>query len=110
MSEPIAIETLEEHEPMTGFRGRFVHSERMTQAYWRIAGGAVLPEHSHPQEQVVHMLEGELELVVGGAPHRLVAGQVLVIPSGTPHSGRALRDCRVLDVFSPPRDLAGFVR
>ena len=47
---PVEIESLEEHEPMQGFHGRFVHSATMTHAYWRIDQGAQLPEHSHPQK------------------------------------------------------------
>ena len=40
------------------FHGRFVHSERMTFAWWRIEPGAEVPEHDHPHEQVVNVLEG----------------------------------------------------
>lgn len=106
----ISIESLQEHEPMKGCHGRFVHSETMTHAYWRIEAGAVVPEHHHAQEQVVNVLEGELEFVLDGAPHRLGPGDILVVPSEVPHSARAITKCRVLDVFSPPRDLTGFVR
>jgi len=110
MSEAIRIDALEEHEPMKGCHGRFVHSATMTHAYWRIEQGAVVPEHQHAQEQVVNVLEGELELVLDGVPHRLRPGDVLVVPSGARHSARGIVESRVLDVFSPPRELAGFVR
>ncbi len=102
--EPIEIVALAEREPMPGFRGRFVHTENMTLAYWRITQDAALPEHSHFHEQVVNVLEGELELTVGVTTRVLRPGAVWVIPSGIPHSGRALTVCRVLDVFQPVRD------
>ena len=50
------------------------------------------------------MLEGELELVVAGTPHRLTPGTVFAIPGNVPHAGTALVATRVLDVFSPPRE------
>jgi len=50
------------------------------------------------------VLEGTLELVVGGQTHRLDPGQTYVIPPDVPHSGRALSRCRVLDVFAPVRE------
>ncbi|HVS64045.1 MAG TPA: cupin domain-containing protein [Thermoanaerobaculia bacterium] len=106
----IRIESLDEHEPMKGCHGRFVHSATMTHAYWRIEQGAVVPEHRHPQEQVVNVLEGELELVLDGVAHRLRPGDVLVVPADVAHSARAIAESRVLDVFSPPRDVTGFVR
>jgi quercetin dioxygenase-like cupin family protein len=84
--------------------GRFIHSERMTFALWRIEEGAKLPLHSHPHEQVVHVRSGELELVVDGTRHLLVEGTVLVIPASAPHEGRAITEVMVMDTFAPVRD------
>ena len=98
------LSTLPVREPVPGFRGRFVHTPTTTLAYWDIAANVSLPEHQHPHEQVVNVLEGELELVVAGVPHRLTANKVYTIPGDTPHSARAVTPCRVLDVFSPPRE------
>ncbi len=103
-STPIALSEVSEREVMPGFRGRMVHSASMTLAYWDVDAGSVLPEHQHPHEQVVNMLDGVLEIVLAGVAHRLSAGDLLVIPSGVPHSGRAVTDARVLDVFSPVRE------
>jgi quercetin dioxygenase-like cupin family protein len=91
-------------EVFPGFHGRFVHAGRSTFAYWDVEEGASVPQHAHPHEQVVNMLEGELELTVDGTAHRLRAGDVLVIPGGSHHSARAIGPCRVLDVFTPVRD------
>jgi unsaturated pyranuronate lyase len=90
-------------EVMPGFRGRFVHGENVTLAYWNVDKGAVLPAHSHPHEQVVNVLDGEFELVVEGTPHVLRTGDVFAIPSNAPHSGRGLSPCWILDVFCPVR-------
>lgn len=89
---------------MPGFRGQFIHSDNMTFAYWKVAANALLPEHSHPHEQVVNMLEGELEMTVEGVTHVLRTGDVLAIPGNAVHSGRALSECRALDVFCPVRE------
>ena len=91
-------------ERMPGMHGKFLHSGSMTFVYWDIEEGAGLPEHFHPHEQVVNMLEGEFELVVAGTPHRLKPGDVLAIPGDAPHSGRAITRCRILDVFHPIRE------
>lgn len=104
MPDRYTLSALEVREPIPGHRGRFLHSEHTTHVYWEIEAGAQLPEHSHPHEQIVNMLEGTYELVVDGASHVLEAGQVLVIPGGRPHSGTARTDCRILDVFSPVRE------
>lgn len=87
-----------------GYNGKFLHSANMTLVYWDIKKDAPLPEHSHVHEQVVNMLEGEFELVVDGVPHHLKPGDVFIVPSNARHSGKAITDCRILDVFYPIRE------
>jgi quercetin dioxygenase-like cupin family protein len=94
----------EAREIMPGFRGHFVHSEHTTHVFWDADEGASVPEHAHPHEQIVSMLEGTLELVLAGTMHVLSAGDVLVIEGGQPHSATARTACKILDVFSPVRE------
>jgi quercetin dioxygenase-like cupin family protein len=100
----LSLEELEERELVPGFKGRFVHSENMTFAYWNIEAGAALPEHSHPHEQVANVIEGELELTLNGATKILSPGSVVVIPGDATHTGKAITRCRVIDVFYPVRE------
>src|SRR5687767_1994188 len=97
-------EKIEAKTIIPGFRAKFVHSANMTFALWDIEAGAQLPEHSHPHEQVVHQLYGELELTVDGVTTILRPGTVAVIPSNTVHSGRALTACHAMDAFYPLRE------
>ncbi len=91
-------------EPAPGYRAVFVHSENMTIAYWEVEEGAVMPEHAHPHEQVASVIEGRFELTVDGESKVLDNGYAAVIPSNTPHGGRALTHCRLIDVFHPVRE------
>ncbi|MBU7024416.1 MAG: cupin domain-containing protein [Theionarchaea archaeon] len=91
-------------EIVPGYHGKFVHTENMTLAYWNIAAGSPLPEHTHPHEQVVNVLEGTMELAIEGKVHELKEGSVMVIPGGVPHSGKSVTTCRVIDVFYPVRE------
>jgi quercetin dioxygenase-like cupin family protein len=91
-------------EVIPGFVGRFLHSDTMTFALWQIAAGSSLPEHSHPHEQVVHLYEGEFEMTVEGGTLRMKSGDVFAIPGNARHHGRAITDCRIMDVFCPVRE------
>jgi len=73
-------------------------------AIWDIRKGAVLPEHRHVHEQITYIMEGQLEMVIGGEKYLLTTGTVHAIPSNTPHSAVALTDCKVVDSFAPARD------
>jgi len=101
---PIHLDAIELREPIPGFKGRFIHTSSMTFAFWEIEAGSVLPEHSHPHEQVVHLIEGEMVLTLDGHRNTLASGSLLVIPSNVPHSGRTVSASRVLDVFHPVRE------
>lgn len=87
-----------------GAKARFVHSQNMTLAYWEFEAEVSLPDHSHPHEQITHILEGVFELTIEGQTHRLEAGIVAVIPPNTRHSGKSITQCRLADVFYPVRE------
>ena len=73
-------------------------------AYFDIAKGEIVPEHSHHNEQISYIVSGVLKFVLGGKDEIIVrGGEVLVIPSNLSHSAEALEDCVAIDVFSPPR-------
>ena len=100
----IRLDDLKPREVFPGHRARFVHSDRMTVAHWRIDAGSAVPEHDHPHEQIVNVLAGTYELTVAGKPLTLEPGMVAVIPGGVRHSGRAITDAILLDVFHPARE------
>src|SRR6516162_6338362 len=59
--------------------------------------------HSHPQEHIVHILEGKMQLIVDGVPHELSTGDSFYLASNVSHGVETLSATRVLDTFSPPR-------
>ena len=91
-------------EQMPGMRGRFLHSGSMTSCTGTSRRAAASASTRILTSRSSNMLEGELELVVDGRPHRLKPGDVLAIPGNAPHSGRAITRCRILDVFWPIRE------
>jgi quercetin dioxygenase-like cupin family protein len=100
----ITLEDLPEKEAVPGFWGRFVHSEHMTVAFWRVEAGSILPEHTHQHEQVTAVLEGELELSLAGEKQVLKPGIVVTVPANVKHQGKALTPCRLMDAFYPVRE------
>jgi len=54
-----------------------------------IAPGVLAPNHSHPGDEIVYVIEGLLEYQLEGKPPvTLKAGEVLFIPAGTIHSAK----------------------
>ena len=98
------LDDIKGKEIVPGLFGRFVHGETMTLSFVDIQPGARLPEHSHPHEQITYLIEGELEMVIGGEKMLLTPGMVHVIPGNVPHSAIAHTFVKVLDAFSPVRE------
>ncbi|MGE0360475.1 MAG: cupin domain-containing protein [Vicinamibacterales bacterium] len=58
--------------------------------------GQGLSEHTTPFDALVLVLEGELGLVIGGAPVVAVPGTVVRLPAGVPHAVDARLPSRML--------------
>jgi quercetin dioxygenase-like cupin family protein len=91
-------------ERLPGWRGRYFNSPSMTFAHYEFDAGSSIHEHFHPQEQVYHILEGELELAIGGVTQRLGPGFVGVVPSNTPPAVKAISSGKVIVVGYPLRE------
>jgi quercetin dioxygenase-like cupin family protein len=100
----INLRSYPEFEPVDGYCVRFVHTERMTLAYWTIEAGAAMPMHQHPHEQVATVLDGTFALTVDGETKHMEANDVAVIPPNVPHGGHAVTTCRMIDAFQPVRE------
>lgn len=83
-----------------------ITGERAMLAHVYLKKGAVVPMHSHDNEQITYVIDGALEFRIGdGGPEGLVvrSGEVLHLPSNVPHEAVALEDTIDVDVFTPPR-------
>jgi quercetin dioxygenase-like cupin family protein len=87
-----------------GIIGHYAHGDKSSMGLVLIEKGSNLPEHSHIHEQITYILEGQLDMIIGGKAYSLTAGMFHVIPSNTLHSAVAATDCKVIDVFSPVRE------
>ncbi len=82
---------------------KIVAGEREMLAQIYLKRGALVPMHQHESEQMTYVLQGALRFLVGGEEFIVREGEVLHIPSGTPHQAEALDDTFELDVFTPLR-------
>jgi len=98
------IKSIPSKEIVPGITGYYAHGDKHTLGYVELKKGSVVPEHHHPHEQITYILEGQLNMVIGGQPCLLTQGMYHIIPSDTPHSAVAITDCTVIDTFSPTRE------
>ena len=58
--------------------------------------GQGLTEHTSPFDALVLVLEGSLDLTIGGTAARATPGTVVRMPAGIPHALEAPEACRML--------------
>ncbi len=93
------------HHPFPGVQMHTTEAEKMTLSIVDMQAHAVIPEHSHPHEQIGYMVEGEAEFVIEGDSLQVRAGQMWRLPGGVRHKVIAGdRPMRAIDVFYPPRE------
>ncbi len=98
------IKELKPKELVTGITGYYAHGDRISFGLVELDAGSSVPLHQHVQEQITYIIEGELDMVIGGESCVLTAGMYHVIPSNTLHSAVAITACKVIDTFSPVRE------
>ncbi|MCX2720706.1 cupin domain-containing protein [Lentiprolixibacter aurantiacus] len=98
------LSEIKPREIIPGYHGRLIHGKNMSLAFWEVEAGAEVPEHAHMHEQIMQVQQGQFEFTVGGNTRIYGPGELVVIPSEVPHSGKALTPCKLMDIFSPVRD------
>ena len=98
------IKNIKPKELAPGITGYYAHGVKSTFGYVELKKGSNVPLHSHINEQITYMIEGQLDMVIGGEACSLTAGMYHVIHANVPHSAYAVTDCKVIDAFSPVRE------
>jgi len=52
--------------------------------------GQGLSEHTAPFDALVQVLEGEAEIMVAGHTHRVLGGEMIMMPANQPHALKAI--------------------
>ena len=55
-----------------------------------------LSEHTAPFDAMVQVLDGEAEIRIAGTPHRVTAGQIIIMPANAPHALKAISPFKML--------------
>jgi quercetin dioxygenase-like cupin family protein len=94
-------------EPVKGAHMALIgDGERMTLIRMEFKPGSIVPDHSHPNEQIGTCIEGTGTLTSGGMPLKVEPGVSWVIPADESHKFEANGNSSVIiyEAFSPPRE------
>lgn len=67
-----------------------------TVTFFAFAEGQGLSEHTAPFDALVHLLEGEAEIIISGKPVHLRSGEMVIMPANQRHALRATENFKMI--------------
>ena|SRR5579871_6477404 len=98
------VHTIVPRQIWEGITSRAVDGENVTVTLLELDANAVVPEHSHVNEQIGVLVEGSVSFRIGDETGEVETGGMWVIPAHVPHTVTVGPSGAVIvEVFSPPR-------
>jgi len=94
--EAVYAASLVEYAPESVVSRQLVKNEAGTITLFAFDQGQSLSEHTTPFDALVQVIDGKVELIIGGESVPAVAGQMVLMPAGVPHAVRAPQRFKML--------------
>ena len=92
-----------DYKQLEGYKRRVVVGKNLMMVYVEREAGSTT-EHSHPNEQMIYLLEGKAKFRLGDEEREIGAGQAIHVEPDLVHQVDALTSIRYLGIYSPPRE------
>ncbi|WP_192961747.1 cupin domain-containing protein [Methanothermobacter thermautotrophicus] len=92
----IKISDLIDYQDDSVVSREIIRRETGTVTLFAFDRGQGLSEHIAPFDAMVQVIDGEAEVTISGERHRLVAGEMIIMPAGKPHAVMAVKPFRML--------------
>lgn len=88
-AQPVHLAALIDYAPGAVVSRALARASGGSVTLFAFEAGQELSEHTAPFDALVEVLDGEAELVIGGAPVRARAGETVLMPAHVPHAVKA---------------------
>jgi quercetin dioxygenase-like cupin family protein len=95
-SEPVNLSDLVDYAEGSVVSRTLAKSKAGTMTVFAFDAGQELSEHSTPYDAYVQVLDGKVELTIGGEPIEAQSGQIVLMPAEIPHALKALTPFKML--------------
>ncbi|HDQ73800.1 MAG TPA: cupin domain-containing protein [Chloroflexi bacterium] len=100
-----SVDELPAADMLPGVTRRAVYLDDTMMTFFDFEPGSVVPEHSHPHEQITYIVKGAMKFTLQDETHVLRAGEGVCCPPDVPHSAVILDEPTVaLDAWYPMRE------
>ena len=93
---PLALASLINYQNNSVVSKQLLDKKAGTLTLFAFDEGQGLSEHTAPYDATVLILDGRAVVLIGGKPHRVVAGQMIIMPAHVPHAVKAHEKFKML--------------
>ncbi len=86
----LSLADLAEFQPGAIVSREILRKKTGTVTVFAFDKGEELSEHTAPFDALVFALEGQADVSIAGTPHRVKAGEMIIMPAGKPHALKAV--------------------
>jgi len=97
--KPLKMASLAEYQAGAIVSREVLRKETGTVTTFAFDEGQGLSEHTAPFDALVCVLEGEVEISIAGKPHRVTAGEMIIMPANKPHALKAVSRFKMMLVM-----------
>ncbi len=94
-----AVETLSDlasYQPGSVVSRTLIDEKSGTVTFFAFDEGQGLSEHTAPFDALVQIVDGEVDIAIGGKPYHLRQGQIIIMPAQVPHALKAATPFKML--------------
>ena len=99
VGQEVRAASLVEVQPGAVVSREVVSKPQGTVSIFAFDKGEGLSEHTAPFDALVYALEGTVRVTLGGVPHEVSEGQMIIMPAGVPHALHALTPFKMMLVM-----------
>ena len=95
-AQPVAIKDAIEYASDSVVSKMLIKKETGNLTLFAFDKGQSLSEHTAPYDALVHIIDGEAEIVIAKKVVRMMAGEIVIMPANQPHSLKALKPFKMV--------------
>jgi quercetin dioxygenase-like cupin family protein len=73
-----------------------IKKQNGTVTFFAFDEGQAMSEHTSPFDALVHVLDGEAEIIIAGKSHSLHGGEIILMPANQPHALKAQKRFKMI--------------
>lgn len=96
LSKPLSLEKVVQYQEHAVVSKQVLSKKAGTLTVFAFDKGEGLSEHTAPFDASIFILDGWAEVTIGGQPHQVRRGELLIMPANIPHALQAVERFKML--------------